>query len=264
MDLNLSVSTWNYQCSYGEEANLEEAISEIRSDGFGIELWLGWKADPAAFERNRWEHLRDLTAGAASLSMHMSCRGFAALKDEIEVASHVGAGILVIHAASLDIIDPADTAKFDALRDVVVYGCERGVTLALENGCPWILRQAAERCGVSICVDVGHANIDIEPRRWTTTSFFDDFGARIGHVRLADNEGLRDSHMVPGDGNIDWCAVLGRLRAIEFSGHCVLELRTPAARASALRARECLLEIWDSADGVSWVTAPETTSPAVH
>jgi len=47
------VSTWNYLKPLGKRADLMQAVQEIKSQGFGIELWLDWSADPTAFDRSK-------------------------------------------------------------------------------------------------------------------------------------------------------------------------------------------------------------------
>jgi hypothetical protein len=49
---------------------LARAVDEIRADGFGLELWLGWDADLKLFERERWGFIKELTAGISAISMH--------------------------------------------------------------------------------------------------------------------------------------------------------------------------------------------------
>jgi len=37
--MNLSVSTWNYLCAFGDDVDLEVAAGQIQEEGFGVEFW---------------------------------------------------------------------------------------------------------------------------------------------------------------------------------------------------------------------------------
>ena len=81
--------------------------------------------------------------------------------------------------------------------------------LVREVGSPWF----------GWCLDTGHAN-----------NF--GFGAEVLpqccavplSLHIQDNHGDgRDEHLIPGDGLIDWDAMIGALREIGYAGDCVLE-----------------------------------------
>ena len=63
--------------------------------------------------------------------------------------------------------------------------------------------------------NVAHGNL--VPEGWR--GFLDAFGAgNIGQVRLNDNRGDYEIHLVPGAGNIDFAALFARLRAAGYTG----------------------------------------------
>ena len=50
--------------------------------------------------------------------------------------------------------------------------------------------------------------------------FLDQFGIdRIGEVRLADNTGEYEVHLVPGKGNIDFESMFRRIEGAGYRGH---------------------------------------------
>jgi len=49
----------------------------------------------------------------------------------------------------------------------------------------------------------------------------------IAHVHVHDNDGLRDLHLPPTYGNIDFGPILQALRDIDFNGQMILEVRDP-------------------------------------
>jgi sugar phosphate isomerase/epimerase len=59
-----------------------------------------------------------------------------------------------------------------------------------------------------------------------------------------DNKGHGDDHLPPGDGRIDWTALLKELAAVQFTGAFILELAGGAepdvVMARARRARSYL------------------------
>ena len=248
--MNLSISAWNYLCSYSDGASLPRAINEVKTDGFGVELWLGWKPDLQAFERGRWDGLKELTVGSPGLSMHTALFGekeynFNDLITEIDLGIYLGAKILVVHPDTLDIAEAKkNEGSYNRIRGVVKYANNAGITLALENmehGTMELLRQVVDSCGIKVCLDVGHANCDLKN---PPIVFLDEFATEIVHFHFADNGGSSDQHLVPGTGNINWYRILARLKELDFSGQCVLELNTDNARQSAFQAREYLLNSW--------------------
>jgi len=63
--------------------------------------------------------------------------------------------------------------------------------------------------------NVAHAHLI--PEGWQ--GFLDAFGVdNIGQVRLNDNRGDYEVHLVPGEGNIDFSALFARLKAMGYSG----------------------------------------------
>jgi sugar phosphate isomerase/epimerase len=50
--------------------------------------------------------------------------------------------------------------------------------------------------------------------------FLDAFGIdRIGEVRLADNHGDYEVHLIPGEGNLDFSNLFTRLETTGYKGH---------------------------------------------
>lgn len=239
--MNLAVSTWNYLCAHAHNAKLEEAIREIREDKFGIELWLGWIADPTAFDETRWARLRAMLEGtSASLHTALGTCDEKLFKREVDLAAFIGARVLVVHEGTLGLTLKDESARIDCCRKACEYAFSKNVRVALENGTIAGLETALAHVeGLEICLDVGHANITVG----SIGAFLDRFADKIGHVHLADNYGQIDDHLVPGDGYIsmeNWRNLLGQLSRMNFAGNMVLEINTFEPRAAAKRAREFL------------------------
>ena len=58
---------------------------------------------------------------------------------------------------------------------------------------------------------------------------------RIHHVLLADNRGLFEEHLIPGEGNIDFKSLLRKLESAGYQGHYLL---TFGGLEDKLRVRE--------------------------
>jgi len=239
--LDLAVSTWNYLCAYGSEAKLEQAIREIVEDGFGVELWLAWTADPGALSETRWDEIRRMLDGVkVSLHTGLGRCDEELFRKEVDMAAFLGADLLVTHESTLGLRTGDQSAGSGCCREVLDYARARNVRVALENGTFETLEKAlASVDDLGICLDIGHANID----EGGVDRFLNRFGAAICHVHLSDNYGQTDNHLVPGDGYIsmeDWRNLFKMLGSGDFSGTAVLELNTSEPRKGAKRAREFL------------------------
>ena len=238
-EFNLAVSTWNYLCAYSYDAKLAAAIREIVEDNFGVELWIGWVAEPALFDESRWPDLRDML-GDTRLSVHTGLGSFdeALLRKEVDMAASLGAETLVAHDGTLGLKLQEESEKLECCRNAVNYAISKGVRVVLENGTRSVLENAlAHVADLEICLDIGHANI----AEGGIEAFLDRLGTVIGHVHLADNYGQTDDHLVPGDGYIsmeDWRGLFRTLRNAKFAGDLVLELNTPDPKRDAKRSRE--------------------------
>ncbi len=64
--------------------------------------------------------------------------------------------------------------------------------------------------------------------------FLDAFGTtRIGEVRLADNTGEYEVHLVPGKGTIDFRSLFRRLESSGYTGHYSMAFGTPQDKIAA-------------------------------
>jgi sugar phosphate isomerase/epimerase len=129
---------------------------------------------------------------------------------------------------------------------------ELGIMCVLENKLPhllfgntsdilWIL-DAISATEVGTCLDTGHAFLsgDIQP-------LIKKLRGHLKMVHAHDNGGMQDDHFPPGDGRIDWEAMLRDLMNIEFRGALMLEMAGQAdaniTMANARRGRQYLREV---------------------
>jgi sugar phosphate isomerase/epimerase len=178
------------------------------------------------------------------------------IKRALDVAEYMPFRYLVQHIGSSR--DVADARRFDAafssLEHLHVFAKERGVTLALENtpgevATPARLRQFiidTRLTGLRMCFDIGHAHIgegvlaSLEPmREFLATS----------HIH--DNHGLKDEHLPPYEGTIDWKSAIPALppelplvlelkEKLEYSDPSPTSIALGAARAAFDRLERAL------------------------
>jgi sugar phosphate isomerase/epimerase len=72
---------------------------------------------------------------------------------------------------------------------------------------------------VGICLDLGHAHFCQSVSEAIAT-----LGDRIGSVHVHDNHGMKDEHLWPGNGTIDWPAATKALNALAKPPVAVLEI----------------------------------------
>jgi sugar phosphate isomerase/epimerase len=138
------------------------------------------------------------------------------IKRALDVAEYLPFRYLVQHVGGSR--EAMDGRRFDAafssLEHLHIFAKERGVTLALENtpgelATPERLRQFiidTRLTDLRLCFDIGHAHLgdgvlaSLEPmREFLATS----------HIH--DNHGLKDEHLLPYEGTIEWKSALPAL-----------------------------------------------------
>lgn len=86
---------------------------------------------------------------------------------------------------------------------------------------------------VGVCLDLGHAHatVSIPEAIFTLNNL-------IAAVHVHDNHGMKDEHLWPGDGTIDWPATIQALRALAVPPAMVLEISSTLALPNdSLQAR---------------------------
>jgi endonuclease IV len=96
---------------------------------------------------------------------------------------------------------------------------------------------------IGVCLDLGHANMTVGIPEAIAT-----LGKRIVSLHVHDNHGLKDEHLWPGDGTIDWKATTKNLGALATPPAAVLEIGytlgdQPAAIPDRIRAAYGRLEL---------------------
>jgi sugar phosphate isomerase/epimerase len=182
-------------------------------------------------------------------------------RDAALLAAELGATILVVHVSSLRFASPDPAIRASArdrdlqrLHTLATLCHPLGITLGLENGrrphhpdyllslldaldgaapAPSHKEEAPSGNQTAIppsfitpsppaglVFDAGHAAL----RGGDPLQAAERMLPRLLHTHLHDNHGARDEHLVPGDGLIDWPALLGCLSSGGYTGALMLEL----------------------------------------
>lgn len=139
--------------------------------------------------------------------------------------------LIVLHP-SFEPIDPTErearlVLSAEAIADLGAHARERGVVLAVEN----LPRTCLGNCAAdmllltdhgrsaSICMDVNHLLLE------THESYINQLGPYIVHTHMSDYDRTDEKHWLPGNGVIDWHALISRLTAVGYQGSYLFEIR---------------------------------------
>ena len=165
------------------------------------------------------------------------------IKRALETAETIPFRHLVLHLGERgDEWSPrAMEYAFTALEHLGAFARPLGVRLLVENLPAEIaspehlvsILEIAHLDQVGACLDLGHAHISVGVADAIST-----FGGRIVSVHTHDNHGIKDEHLWPGDGSIQWPATIQALNALPAPPAMVLEVsHTLAGPAADLPAR---------------------------
>ena len=170
---------------------------------------------------------------------------------ELDAAALMGIGRAVVHPIAVyqKEISYGDwvRANMAFLTPVVEYAREKGIKILIENmksdreapdnhlygSCALNISSLASKLGAGVCWDVGHANIS----GFKQSEQLEILKGKLDALHIHDNDGLRDSHLPPFDGNVDWEDVAFGLRCCGFSGILDIEVTAWALDGDA-RVRE--------------------------
>ncbi|MDF1813887.1 MAG: sugar phosphate isomerase/epimerase [Verrucomicrobiales bacterium] len=153
-----------------------------------------------------------------------------------EAAATLGARQIVVHPGpekegrpvSSEWYDRSHNAA-DSLNQVAERCRELGIYLLLENMLPHLmfghicdmlfLLGSINNTMLGTCLDTGHAYLSGDLH-----TVVHKLSGHLKMIHANDNRGDRDDHLPPGDGDIDWQALIHQLRHYRFQGTIILEL----------------------------------------
>jgi sugar phosphate isomerase/epimerase len=151
------------------------------------------------------------------------------VKRALESAEHIPLQNLILHLGEREdswsprSIEYAQTA----LEHLGAFAHPLGVRLLVENLLSepttpehlLMILEMGHLKSVGVCLDLGHAHVTVGVAEAIGT-----LGSRIASVHVHDNHGMKDEHLWPGDGTIDWPATAEALTALETPPALVLEI----------------------------------------
>ena len=191
----------------------------------------------------------------SSLFFHSRRRSLRILEACLKLSAEVNARVLVVHPGFLPPLADlpwvggylqrkAWRSLLNSLRRCLKLSEDYGVPLGLENihgkrspfSLPSQASQLAENLeGLRFTFDLGHAYIEArrlgmargEAEAWLAGEMVKHFKGRLIHVHLHDNRGLKDSHLPPGTGEINFKPFREALETLDFQGQVILEIWSP-------------------------------------
>lgn len=214
-----------------------------------VELYVNWQADPDPLRA------RDAVAGAGLVlhSVHSAWGVETAASSRIDLGSPVasvrassvadvgrcldwaaaaGAAHLVVHPGVM--CDPQEgpvrqAALADSLRTLAERPAARQVCTCVENLPPGVwpgcrvddlaaVIDAVHSDRVGLCLDTGHAHLVDGVAEAARSA-----AAALRTTHIHDNNGVRDRHLLPGYGTIDWVSARRALVEAGYRGVLMLE-----------------------------------------
>lgn len=160
------------------------------------------------------------------------------IKRALEAAEHIPFQNLVVHLGERDDGWSLRTIEYatNALEHLGAFARPLGVRLLVENLTSEpttpehlvTILDMGHLTQVGVCLDLGHAHLTVGIAQAIST-----LGSRIVSVHAHDNHGLKDDHLWPGDGTIDWPGAVRALGTIAAPPAVVLEISQSVTETQA-------------------------------
>jgi inosose dehydratase len=264
----------------GGNTPLDTVLSDATEIGFhGIELGGKFPREPRALHALLGEHGLDLVGGwySGSLLKRSAEAEIAALQPHLALLKAMGSKVFIFaetsnaihgfrhHAlAATPRLDPAGWVSFGAaLTEVADYIQSQGLRFAYHHHLGTVVERQedidaflkATGASVGLTVDTGHATL----AGVDAVALIREHPARVAHVHCKDVRSgvfeqlvkrggsfldgvLAGMFTVPGDGRINFQAVMAALARIDYSGWIIVEAEQDPAKADPRRYGELGLE----------------------
>jgi sugar phosphate isomerase/epimerase len=155
------------------------------------------------------------------------------IKRALETADQLAFHNLIVHLGERDDKWSPRTIEYalSALEHLEAFAQPLGVHLLVENLLSeattpehlMLILEMTHLDHVGVCLDAGHAHMTVGVQ-----SAIGTLGDRIASVHVHDNHGLKDEHLWPGAGSIDWAATAEALKKLTNPPATVLEIKPNA------------------------------------
>lgn len=144
------------------------------------------------------------------------------LKNSVTDCALYGVPTLVMHISNGDNPPPISNIGLRRVEQLIECAEKSRVMLAVENVRePLHVRYVLDNYDspyLGLCYDSGHQNIWSKDVDWLTL-----YTDRIAAIHLHDNFGDVDTHLIPGDGDINWNTLISKLSKTSYNGTFTLE-----------------------------------------
>ncbi|MGZ4916871.1 MAG: sugar phosphate isomerase/epimerase family protein [Halobacteriota archaeon] len=188
-------------------------------------------------------HAPFCSVNLASINPSIRKASVSEILNSIHYASTLGCKLIVVHPGIISY--PRSLSKFRRIAkenelDSFLQICERAeqrkLLVCVENmpRLPPAFKESwtgdemikiVDACAspyVQIALDVGHCNTTDIP----IPSIIERFDKHIKHVHIHDNDGMRETHSIVGQGSINWWSVITALKGVGYQGFLIDEHRT--------------------------------------
>ncbi|MBQ8508573.1 MAG: sugar phosphate isomerase/epimerase [Clostridia bacterium] len=163
----------------------------------------------------------------------------------IRKAGDVGVRIAVVHP-SFGVIEDHERDEHikrsqDTLAKLAETAAQAGVTLAVENMTRWgigrvsseLLRILEADSRLRVCFDTNHTLIE-PPEEYVRA-----IGSRLATIHVSDFDRRNERHWLPGEGVIDWPALVTALEDAGYTGPWMYEVDFAAPKSITRRTLTC-------------------------
>ncbi len=187
------------------------------ADRYGVELW-SFHLPYAPFERI------DISKPA------LQEQTLALWKAYIDKAAAIGIRIFVVHPGGEPIPDEERAMRIDcskqSLYELAEYAAQYGARIAVEdiprtcigNCSKEILELISVHPALGVCFDTNHLLGE------DTVAFIRNIGSRLLTVHISDYDYINERHWLPGEGQIDWTAVVKAMEEVGYRGRWMYEI----------------------------------------
>jgi len=151
----------------------------------------------------------------------------------LDATADMGGTAITIHMANdwelpVEEFSGRIPAGVESIKELREHAATRGVTVCIENlPLVWnfgalsleIIRATADWDDVKVCLDSCHATMSDHD----TAALVRELAPRVTATHFSDTMGDDDSHLIPGEGNVDYSMVTAELGKAGFCGVVDLE-----------------------------------------
>lgn len=145
--------------------------------------------------------------------------------EQIEICKELGMESVVLHSSQGEGNYIVSEEGIDAYKRLAEKAEKGNVVLCIENlkhhNQLTPIFENIQSSRLKFCYDSGH-HFAFAPER----DFLKEFGNKLYFTHLHDNDGQNDSHLLPGDGKMDFEKLKNGLEAIRYTGYLNLEVKT--------------------------------------